>query len=135
MAPQNSHRCNWSIIFKPLCFRVFTSVFVLFFRYRAILGPFQWGVWICLIAIYMLAIFPITFSLKYTCSMFDNCGEVGTMLWMVFGTFTNLFTYRGEKSWSNIKTSSTRAVIGWYWYDKSVLRVCYICLPVFLRQI
>lgn len=44
--------------------------------------------------------------------MFESWDEVGTMFWTVFGTFTNLFTYKGERSWNNIKKNSTRMVIG-----------------------
>lgn len=44
--------------------------------------------------------------------MFENCGEIGTTSWMVFGTFTNLFNFKNKNSWSHMKKSSTRAVIG-----------------------
>lgn len=86
--------------------------FNFFFRYRAILGPFQWGVWVCVIFIYLFAVVPVAFSHKLTCRMFEGCEEVGSMFWIVFGTFTNLFTFRGDRSWNNYKNSSTRTVIG-----------------------
>ncbi len=85
-------------------------------RYRAILGPFQWGVWVCVIFIYLVGVVPIVFSYRLRCNMFESFAELGTFFWMVFGTFTNLFTFRGENTWNNIKNSSTRSVIGNFFF-------------------
>lgn len=82
-------------------------------RYRAIMGPFQWPVWLALTAAYLLAIFPLAFSDKLTLHhLLGNFGEIENMFWYVFGTFTNSLTFTGENSWSNTKKTSTRLLIG-----------------------
>lgn len=82
-------------------------------RYRAILGPFQWQVWIAIIFTYIFAIFPLAFSDRLTLShLYGNWGEMENMFWYVFGTFTNSLTFTGEFSWSNTKKTSTRMLIG-----------------------
>lgn len=82
-------------------------------RYRAILGPFQWPVWIAIIFTYLFAIFPLAFSDRLTLShLIGNWGEIENMFWYVFGTFTNSLTFTGEFSWSNTKKTSTRLLIG-----------------------
>lgn len=83
-------------------------------RYRAILGPFQWQVWIAIIFTYLFAIFPLAFSDRLTLShLYGNWSEIENMFWYVFGTFTNSLTFTGEFSWSNTKKTSTRMLIGW----------------------
>lgn len=83
------------------------------FRYRAILGPFQWPVWLCLTLTYLLAIIPLAYSdslsIRY---LIENPGQIENMFWYVFGTFTNSLTFSGEMSWSNSRKSSTRILIG-----------------------
>lgn len=82
-------------------------------RYRAILGPFQWQVWIAIIFTYIFAIIPLAFSDRLTLShLYGNWGEIENMFWYVFGTFTNSLTFTGEFSWSNTKKTSTRILIG-----------------------
>lgn len=82
-------------------------------RYRAILGPFQWQVWIAIIFTYIFAIFPLAFSDRLTLThLIGNWGEIENMFWYVFGTFTNSLTFTGEFSWSNTKKTSTRILIG-----------------------
>lgn len=82
-------------------------------RYRAILGPFQWPVWLAIIAAYVFAIFPLTFSDRLTLRhLIGNWGEIENMFWYVFGTFTNSLTFTGEFSWSSSKKTSTRILIG-----------------------
>ena len=86
-------------------------------RYRAILGPFQWQVWVAIIFTYIFAIFPLAFSDRLTLShLFGkrgvNWGEIENMFWYVYGTFTNSLTFTGEFSWSNTKKTSTRMLIG-----------------------
>lgn len=82
-------------------------------RYRAILGPFQWQVWIAIIFTYLFAIFPLAFSDRLTLThLIGNWGEMENMFWYVFGTFTNSLTFTGEFSWSNTKKTSTRMLIG-----------------------
>lgn len=99
-------------------------------RYRAILGPFQWTVWIAIIATYIFAIFPLAFSDRLTLShLIGNWGEIENMFWYVFGTFTNSLTFTGEFSWSNTKKTSTRMLIGWYLliFHNQFLRVILKC--------
>lgn len=91
-----------------------TDILSLFFlRYRAILGPFQWPVWLALTLVYLLAIFPLAFSDKMSLRhLIGNWTEIENMFWYVFGTFTNSLTFTGENSWSNTKKTSTRMLIG-----------------------
>ncbi|XP_041779599.1 ionotropic receptor 21a [Anopheles merus] len=107
-------------------------------RYRAILGPFQWPVWVAVILIYLLAIFPLAFSDKMTLRhLLGNWSEIENMFWYVFGTFTNSLTFQGENSWSNTRKTSTRMLIGIYWVFTIIITACYtgsiiafITLPV-----
>nr|QGW45447.1 ionotropic receptor 21a [Bradysia odoriphaga] len=108
-------------------------------RYRAIMGPFQWPVWVAITAIYLLAIFPLAFSDKLTLShLIGNWSEIENMFWYVFGTFTNSLTFTGRNSWSCTKKSSTRLLIGWYWVFTIIITACYtssiiafVTLPIF----
>ncbi|XP_055680314.1 ionotropic receptor 21a [Lutzomyia longipalpis] len=108
-------------------------------RYRAILGPFQYPVWIALTFTYLVAIFPLAFSDRLTLShLYGNAGEVENMFWYVFGTFTNCFTFIGKYSWSTSKKDSTRMLIGWYWVFTIIITSCYtgsiiafVTLPIF----
>lgn len=108
-------------------------------RYRAILGPFQWPVWLAIIAIYLLAIVPLAFSDRLTLRhLIGNWGEIENMFWYVFGTFTNSLTFSGEYSWSKTKKTSTRMLIGIYWVFSIIITACYtgsiiafVTLPVF----
>lgn len=43
--------------------------------------------------------------------MFKSWAEVSHMFWMVFGTFTNLFTFK-ENSWNKSKKNATCVAIG-----------------------
>lgn len=82
-------------------------------RYRAIMGPFQWPVWVLLTFVYLIAIFPLAFSDRLSLRhLIGNYGEIENMFWYVFGTFTNSLTFSGQFSWSNSKKSSTRLLIG-----------------------
>lgn len=95
-------------------------------RSRAILGPFQWPVWVCLTLVYLLAIFPLTFSNHLTLKhLLGNWGEMENMFWYVFGTFTNSLTFAGQYSWSNTKKTSTRLLIGVYWVFTIIITACY----------
>nr|QZH55074.1 ionotropic receptor 21a [Achelura yunnanensis] len=108
-------------------------------RYRAILGPFHWHVWVALIFTYLIAIFPLAFSDKHTLRhLLNNSGEVENMFWYVFGTFTNCFTFVGKNSWSKTTKNTTRLLIGWYWVFTIIITSCYtgsiiafVTLPIF----
>lgn len=108
-------------------------------RYRAIMGPFQWPVWVAIIATYLLAIFPLAFSDRLTLShLIGNWSEMENMFWYVFGTFTNSLTFSGTFSWSDTKKNSTRLLIGFYWMFTIIITACYtssiiafVTLPVF----
>lgn len=108
-------------------------------RYRAIMGPFQWPVWLAIIAAYLLAIVPLAFSDRLTLRhLLGNWSEIENMFWYVFGTFTNSLTFGGQFSWSTTKRSSTRLLIGFYWVFTIIITACYtssiiafVTLPVF----
>ncbi|XP_046977751.1 ionotropic receptor 21a [Vanessa cardui] len=108
-------------------------------RYRAILGPFHWHVWVALTFTYLIGIIPLAFSDKHTLShLIHNKGEIENMFWYVFGTFTNCFTFVGENSWSKTTKITTRLLIGWYWLFTIIITSCYtgsiiafVTLPIF----
>ncbi|CAK1544480.1 unnamed protein product [Leptosia nina] len=112
-------------------------------RYRAILGPFHWHVWVALTFTYLIAIFPLAFSDKHTLShLINNGGEVENMFWYVFGTFTNCFTFVGKNSWSKTNKITTRLLIGWYWLYTIIITSCYtgsiiafVTLPIYPETI
>ncbi|CAG9807654.1 unnamed protein product [Chironomus riparius] len=108
-------------------------------RYRAILGPFQWPVWLCVTITYIFAIIPLAYSdslsIRY---LIEKPGQIENMFWYVFGTFTNSLTFTGEMSWSNSKKASTRLLIGFYWVFTIIITACYtgsiiafVTLPVY----
>ncbi|XP_077295397.1 ionotropic receptor 21a [Arctopsyche grandis] len=108
-------------------------------RYRAIMGPFHWTVWVTLTFTYLIGIFPLAFSDKHTLKhLVHNSGEVENMFWYVFGTFTNCFTFVGKNSWSKTTKVTTRLLIGWYWIFTIIITACYtgsiiafVTLPVY----
>ncbi|KAJ2940616.1 hypothetical protein O0L34_g14722 [Tuta absoluta] len=108
-------------------------------RYRAILGPFHWHVWLALTFTYLIGILPLAFSDKHTLRhLINNAGEVENMFWYVFGTFTNCFTFTGKNSWSKTTKITTRLLIGWYWLFTIIITSCYtgsiiafVTLPIF----
>ncbi|KAH8282512.1 hypothetical protein KR054_008107, partial [Drosophila jambulina] len=108
-------------------------------KYRAIMGPFQWPVWVALICVYLGGIFPIVYTDRLTLShLLGNWGEVENMFWYVFGMFTNAFTFSGKYSWSNTQKNSTRLLIGAYWLFTIIITSCYtgsiiafVTLPAF----
>nr|AXY83434.1 putative ionotropic receptor 4 [Conopomorpha sinensis] len=112
-------------------------------RYRAILGPFHWHVWLALTLTYLLGIFPLAFSDKHSLRHLLNApGEVENMFWYVFGTFTNCFTFVGKNSWSKTDKITTRLLIGWYWIFTIIITSCYtgsiiafVTLPIFPETI
>lgn len=112
-------------------------------RYRAIMGPFQWPVWLAIIATYLFAIFPLTFSDRMTLRhLIGNWTEIENMFWYMFGTFTNSLTFKGENSWSRSKKSSTRLLIGFYWMFSIIITACYtssiiafVTLPMFPKTV
>ncbi|CAG4983712.1 unnamed protein product [Colias eurytheme] len=103
-------------------------------RYRAILGPFHWHVWVALTFTYLIGIFPLAFSDKHTLRhLINNSGEVENMFWYVFGTFTNCFTFAGKNSWSKTTKITTRLLIGWYWLFTIIITSCYTgCIIAFV---
>jgi hypothetical protein len=77
------------------------------------MGPFHWTVWLALTLTYLLAIFPIAFSYSHSLkNLLKDPWQVENMFWYVFGTFTNCFTFKGERSWSNSDKAATRMLIG-----------------------
>ncbi|CAH1153240.1 unnamed protein product [Phaedon cochleariae] len=108
-------------------------------RYRAIMGPFHWTVWMALVIIYLFGIFPLSFSEKHTLKhLIKNPEEIENMFWYVYGTFTNCFTFTGEKSWSRADKVATRLLIVFYWLFTIIVTACYtgsiiafVTLPVY----
>uniref|UniRef100_A0A1A9ZJ07 Ionotropic glutamate receptor C-terminal domain-containing protein n=1 Tax=Glossina pallidipes TaxID=7398 RepID=A0A1A9ZJ07_GLOPL len=108
-------------------------------KYRAIMGPFQWPVWMTLTFVYLGAVFPIAFSDRLSLShLLGNWGEIENMFWYVFGMFTNAFSCSSRYAWSNTRTLSTRILIGSYWIFTIILTSCYtgsiiafVTLPAF----
>ncbi|XP_014256198.1 ionotropic receptor 21a [Cimex lectularius] len=108
-------------------------------KYRAIMGPFLWDVWLALTTVYLLAIFPIAFSVWHTVKpLIEDISELENMFWYVFGTFTNCFTFTGQNSWTHASKTATRIFIGSYWAFTIIITACYtgsiiafITLPVF----
>uniref|UniRef100_T1HCR2 Ionotropic glutamate receptor C-terminal domain-containing protein n=1 Tax=Rhodnius prolixus TaxID=13249 RepID=T1HCR2_RHOPR len=108
-------------------------------KYRAIMGPFLWDVWLALTIVYLLAIVPISFSVWHTFTPITNdFKELENMFWYVFGTFTNCFSFSGTNSWSRGDKTATRFFIGTYWVFTIIITACYtgsiiafITLPVF----
>lgn len=112
-------------------------------KYRAIMGPFQWTVWAALTFTYLFGIIPLTFSDTHSLRhLYDHPGDIENMFWYVFGTFTNCFTFLGERSWSRSKKLTTRLLVGWYWAFTIIITACYtgsiiafVTLPVFPETI
>ncbi|CAD6998062.1 unnamed protein product [Ceratitis capitata] len=108
-------------------------------KYRAIMGPFQWPVWVCIVIIYLGAIFPIVYSDRLTLRhLIGNWGEMENMFWYVFGMFTNSLTFSGRYSWASTQKTSTRLLIGSYWLFTIIITACYtgsiiafVTLPAF----
>lgn len=77
------------------------------------MGPFQWTVWLALTLTYMLAILPLVYSHSFSLRvLLKSPGQIESMFWYVFGTFTNLFTFKGRDSWTSTTRTSTRMIIG-----------------------
>ncbi|XP_015380472.1 PREDICTED: glutamate receptor ionotropic, kainate 4 [Diuraphis noxia] len=95
-------------------------------KYRAIFGPFHWSIWVMVVITYMVAIFPIAFtnnrSVKTLCK---SPKQLESMCCYMFGTYTNLFTFKSVKSWTNTKMGSTRLFIGTYWIFTIIITTAY----------
>ncbi|XP_025193297.1 ionotropic receptor 21a [Melanaphis sacchari] len=95
-------------------------------KYRAIFGPFHWSIWVMVVITYMVAIFPIAFtnnrSVKTLCK---SPKQLESMCCYMFGTYTNLFTFKDVKSWTNTKKGSTRLFIGTYWIFTIIITTAY----------
>ncbi|KAG5881915.1 hypothetical protein JTB14_007112 [Gonioctena quinquepunctata] len=107
-------------------------------RYRAIMGPFQWTVWLTLIIAYLSAILLLTYSDKHTLKhLLKNPEEMENMFWYVFGTFTNCFTFTGKASWSKADKLTTKLLIAFYWFFTIIITagytgsiIAFVTLPV-----
>ncbi|KAJ9586856.1 hypothetical protein L9F63_019538 [Diploptera punctata] len=91
-------------------------------RYRAIMGPFHWTVWLTLTLTYLLAIFPISFSDSHSLMhLFKNPWQIENMFWYV------------RKSWTGSTKAATRMLIGWYWVFSIIISACYTgCIIAFV---
>ncbi|XP_060537072.1 ionotropic receptor 21a isoform X2 [Cylas formicarius] len=108
-------------------------------RYRAIMGPFRWTVWLTLTLVYMFSILLFSFSDKLTLRhLITNPEELENLFWYMFGTFTNCFTFTGKNSWTKADKLTTKLLIGIYWMFTIIITACYtgsiiafVTLPVF----
>lgn len=95
-------------------------------KYRAILGPFQFTVWLCVISVYLFGAVPIRYSQRRSIrTIFRNCADVGYTFWVVFGTFSNCFTFKGESAWNNVLNLSSRILVGTYWILTIIITSAY----------
>ncbi|GJQ67070.1 hypothetical protein Trydic_g21960 [Trypoxylus dichotomus] len=94
-------------------------------RYRAIMGPFHWTVWLTLTIAYLFVIFPLAFADKLTLRhLLKSPGEIENMFWYVFGTFTNCFTF-GKETWTKSLKVTPRILMGFYWIFTIITTACY----------
>ncbi|KAL1493381.1 hypothetical protein ABEB36_011445 [Hypothenemus hampei] len=108
-------------------------------RYKAIMGPFRWTVWLALIAIYLGSIPIFSYSDKLSFKyLLKHPSEIENMFWYVFGTFTNCFTFKSKSSWTNAQRNTTKLLIGVYWVFTIIITACYtgsiiafVTLPVY----
>ncbi|KAG8267452.1 hypothetical protein J6590_052074 [Homalodisca vitripennis] len=115
-----------SVVHSHDCAVFMTLASVALPKYRAIMGPFRWEVWMAITFAYLLAILPMSFSAYHTLRpLLDNPYELENMFWHVFGTFTNCFTFSGKKSWTSGKKNSTRIFIGTYWAFSIIISTAY----------
>ncbi|XP_060867810.1 ionotropic receptor 21a isoform X2 [Metopolophium dirhodum] len=95
-------------------------------KYRAIFGPFHWSIWVMVVITYMVAIFPIAFTNNRNVgTLCKSPKQLESMCCYMFGTYTNLFTFKGVKSWTNTKMGSTRLFIGTYWIFTIIITTAY----------
>ncbi|XP_022168776.1 ionotropic receptor 21a isoform X2 [Myzus persicae] len=95
-------------------------------KYRAIFGPFHWSIWVMVVITYMVAIFPIAFTNNRNVrTLCKSPKQLESMCCYMFGTYTNLFTFKGAKSWTNTKMGSTRLFIGTYWIFTIIIMTAY----------
>ncbi|XP_029347699.1 ionotropic receptor 21a-like [Acyrthosiphon pisum] len=95
-------------------------------KYRAIFGPFHWSIWVMVVITYMVAIFPIAFTNNRNVgTLCKSPKQLESMCCYMFGTYTNLFTFKDVKSWTNTKMGSTRLFIGTYWIFTIIITTAY----------
>uniref|UniRef100_A0A8D8XAJ6 Glutamate receptor ionotropic, delta-1 n=3 Tax=Cacopsylla melanoneura TaxID=428564 RepID=A0A8D8XAJ6_9HEMI len=143
MTNERMHNVSFSAAHSQDCAVFISLTSLALSKYRAIFGPFKWEVWVCLVLVYLLAIIPLSFSDKLTLRhLWEKPSEIENMFWYMFGTFTNLFTFRNTNSWTSSKKGSTRAFVGTYWVFSIIITAAYtgsiiafITLPVFPETI
>ncbi|XP_072152297.1 ionotropic receptor 21a [Bemisia tabaci] len=94
-------------------------------RYRAVFGPFTGGVWIAMTLVYVFGIIPLSISHNHTINNLKRLKEWENMFWMVFGTFTNCFTFKGSNSWTSSQKLATRTFIAAYWVFTIIITAAY----------
>ncbi|KAI5712923.1 hypothetical protein M8J75_012369 [Diaphorina citri] len=126
MTEDRLHNVSFSASHTQDCAVFVTVTSFALSKYRAIFGPFKWEVWVCLVLVYLLAIIPLSFSDKLTLRhLWEKPSEIENMFWYMFGTFTNLFTFRNTNSWTSSKKASTRAFVGTYWVFSIIITAAY----------
>lgn len=82
-------------------------------KYRAVLGPFQPGVWILVCFVYLIAIIPLTMNTDYTLwSLIIHPSRLLEMFWFVFSTFTNSFVVKNPLLVTGHARNLTSLLIG-----------------------
>ncbi|KAG8034794.1 hypothetical protein G9C98_007870 [Cotesia typhae] len=112
-------------------------------KYRAVMGPFQPGVWVLICIVYFIAIIPLTMNTDYSLSsLITRPGRLIHMFWFVFSTFTNSFAVKDPLTVDGFAKNSTALLIGFYWAFTIIITSCYtgsiiafITVPMFPESI
>ncbi|XP_057329034.1 ionotropic receptor 21a [Microplitis mediator] len=112
-------------------------------KYRAVMGPFQPGVWVLICIVYFIAIIPLTINSDYSLrSLITRPSRFIHMFWFVFSTFTNSFVVKNPLNPNGFAKNSTALLIGVYWAFTIIITSCYtgsimafITVPMFPESI
>nr|QNL15114.1 ionotropic receptor 21a [Aulacocentrum confusum] len=95
-------------------------------KYRAVMGPFQPGVWVLVCLVYFIAIIPLCMNTNYTLwSLIIHPSRFLDMFWFVFSTFTNSFVVKNPLLDTGLAKNSTSLLIGIYWVFTIIITSCY----------
>ncbi|XP_011501708.1 PREDICTED: glutamate receptor ionotropic, kainate 5 [Ceratosolen solmsi marchali] len=95
-------------------------------KYRAILGPFQYSVWMLLCAAYFFLIISLTFNSNFTIlSLLKHPSKINTMFWFVFSTYTNSFVIKSPFLNDGIARNSITILLAIYWVFTIIITACY----------
>lgn len=106
-----------------LCQMIFWFMQISYFRYRAILGPFQLSVWLLLCFAYVILIIPLSFNSHYTIlSLIKHPSGMNNIFWFIFSTFTNSFVVKSPLLDYGMAKNSISMLIGMGKYNMN--RAC-----------